>query len=195
MNKEGGDMNTNSNIQEINGPTDERTIGTLREAPGSENVVQKGLLDMASEYSDRAQQYYKMAREYDTFSETAGKEVLIVEDNESNSRLVRVMLEKEGFQCSIAATASEAIAYCETETPMVVLMVIELPDSDGLLLTKKLRQKKEMKFVPIIAVTAHVNSDTMMKAMEAGCDNFIGKPFTREYFVRIVQQYFETMRA
>ncbi|SCC90588.1 hypothetical protein SCG7086_BS_00060 [Chlamydiales bacterium SCGC AG-110-P3] len=183
------------NAQTINGPMDDRLIGTSKEAPGFENVVQKGLLDMASDYTDRAQQYYKMAREYNSFSAVAAKEILIVEDNESNSRLVRAMLEKEGFQCSAAATAVDALAYCEKNTPVVVLMDIELPDSDGLQLTKQLRQKPEMKFVPIIAVTAHVNSDTMMKAMEAGCDNFIGKPFTREYFVRIVQQYFERMRA
>lgn len=179
----------------INSPADERTIGTLREAPGVEGVVQKGLFDMAADYSNRAQEYYRMAREYSNFSATATKEVLIVEDNESNSRLVRVMLEKEGFQCAGATSAEEALAYCEENTPMVVLMDIELPDTDGIMLTKQLRQKPEMKFVPIIAVTAHVNSDTMMKAMEAGCDNFIGKPFTREYFVRIVQQYFERMRA
>lgn len=115
--------------------------------------------------------------------------VLIVEDNEFNGLIIRRMLEKEGFTCECVATAKDALDYLSRVVPVMVLMDIELPDADGLALTRHIREGQQFRQVPIIAVTAHVNNDTMRRAMEVGCDDFIGKPFTREYFVNIVHKH------
>ena len=166
----------------------DRTVETHRDAPGCDGVIQKGLIDIASEYSTRARQYYAMAKEYAEFSSKNTSEILIVEDNESNGRLVSAILEKEGFENILVGRGDGAIEYCREKTPMAVLMDIDLPDGSGLDFTKSLRGMSSMKFVPIIAITAHVNSDTMRRAMEVGCDNFIGKPFTKEYFIRSIER-------
>lgn len=185
--------NTNSSAAPAIEQEFDRSIETRPDSPGFDGVIQKGLVDIAAEYSGRARQYYAMAKEYAEFSSQSSAEILVVEDNESNGRLVATILEKEGLGSIIVGNGDAALAYCRDKIPLAILMDIDLPDGCGLEFTKTLRGMSTLKFVPIIAVTAHVNSDTMRKAMEVGCDNFIGKPFTKDYFVRIIQQQLESV--
>jgi len=159
-----------------------------------DGVIQQGLVDMARRYTIRAKEYAHMAKQYSHFTVGCSTDVLVVEDNDSSAEIVSRMLVKEGLACTIVSSVEEALKYCSNHIPMIILMDVELPDGDGLKLTKTLRAREDFSRVPIIALTAHVNNDMMMKAMEAGCDNFISKPFTRKYFMNIIQRHLEDIK-
>jgi len=164
-----------------------------KEEASMDGVIQQGLIDMARKYAVRAKEYAHMAKNYTDFSATCSTDVLVVEDNESSSDIVQKMLEKDGLKSTVVASVEAALEYCNNNLPMIILMDIELPDGDGLKLTQTLRKMEKFRCVPIIALTAHVSSDMMMRAMEAGCDNFISKPFTRKYFVNIIHKHLSEM--
>lgn len=102
--------------------------------------------------------------------------VLVVEDNESNMRLIIDLLEARGFCVTPVFSAEEAIKRLESEKPSVVLMDISLPGIDGLTATKMIKNDAAYADIPVIAITAHAMRENENKAMEAGCDAYLLKP-------------------
>lgn len=102
--------------------------------------------------------------------------ILYVEDNPENRLLIQRVLSAEGYRVVEAASAQEALEYLDRETPDLILMDINMPEVDGYTLTKQLKQRPELKRVPIIAMTANVMKGDMEKSLQAGCDGYIPKP-------------------
>lgn len=109
------------------------------------------------------------------------KQVMLVEDNEMNSRLVKFVLERDGFNVEIAPTAEEAIRNAEGLNPDIILMDIQLPGMDGLQATRILKQNPNTAAIPIVAITAHAMRGDEERIRAAGCEGYIPKPInTRE---------------
>ena len=106
------------------------------------------------------------------------KRILIVEDEEDNRRIIRDVLAHAGFEIDEAATGEDAIASVSARTPDLILMDIQLPGRDGYATTRHIRTLPELQQVPVIAVTsfALVGDDT--RAREAGCNDYIAKPYS-----------------
>ena len=106
------------------------------------------------------------------------KRILIVEDEEDNRRIIRDVLAHAGFEIDEAATGEEAIASVAARAPDLILMDIQLPGRDGYATTRHIRTFPELQGVPVIAVTsfALVGDDT--RAREAGCNDYIAKPYS-----------------
>ncbi len=102
--------------------------------------------------------------------------ILYVEDNRENRLLIRRVLTAEGYRVVEAASAQEALDYLDQEVPDLILMDINMPEVDGYTLTKRLKQRPELRRVPIIAMTANVMKGDMEKSLQAGCDGYIPKP-------------------
>jgi CheY-like chemotaxis protein len=103
--------------------------------------------------------------------------LLLVEDNEVNRRMLARRLSKRGYDVSIAGDGAEAVTAARSERPDIILMDMSLPVVTGWDATRELKGDPETQGIPIIALTAHAMAGDREKAIEAGCDDFDTKPY------------------
>ncbi len=109
-------------------------------------------------------------------NETQNLTVLVVEDVDDARDLMRLELEERGYLVVEAADGAKAVEIALSERPDIILMDLTLPVMDGLAATAKIRSHEEMREVPIIAVTAHQESDFRAEAKASGFDAYVTKP-------------------
>ncbi len=102
--------------------------------------------------------------------------ILYIEDNSDNRKLVRRVLEWDGYEVVEAQDGSEALARLETEPIDLALLDINMPDIDGYTLTSTIRANPRFSRLPIVAVTANVMRGDRERSLQAGCDGYIQKP-------------------
>ncbi len=109
--------------------------------------------------------------------------VLVVDDEPQIVRALKVVLRESGFQAVPAETASQALDLAAVRPPDAAIVDLVLPDGDGVELTRTLREWSEM---PILVLSAVGEEDQKVRALEAGADDYITKPFgTRELVARL----------
>ena len=110
--------------------------------------------------------------------------ILIVEDNLNNFILMTRLLAFLGVKkCEWKASGWKVLEFAETLGDVsLVLMDVNLPDSDGFQALASLRSHERFENVPIVAVTAHVTQENMSRAQKAGFNGFIGKPLDPDRF-------------
>jgi CheY-like chemotaxis protein len=123
----------------------------------------------------------------------AGQAILIVDDNPTNLKLVRILLQGEGYDVRIAADAEEALEVLKSFHPRLILMDVQLPGMDGLELTKRLKANPDTREITIIALTAYAMKGDEQKALDAGCDGYIAKPIDTRSLPALVADHL--MRA
>jgi two-component system cell cycle response regulator DivK len=106
------------------------------------------------------------------------KRVLIVEDQEDNRRIIRDLLRYAGYQTDEATTGEDAIEHINAQTPDLILMDVQLPGLDGYATTRRIKADPALRQVPVIAVTSFAFAGDDLKAREAGCDDYITKPYS-----------------
>jgi CheY-like chemotaxis protein len=105
-----------------------------------------------------------------------GGSILVVDDNESNLRLMEALLETEGYVVKTALETQEAMQVLETFEPKLILMDLQLPGMDGLEFTRLLKQDPARRHISIVALTAYAMKGDEEKAIAAGCDGYLTKP-------------------
>jgi two-component system cell cycle response regulator len=115
-------------------------------------------------------------------------DVLVVDDNAINLKLISVLLRTEGYSVRTASSAEEAWVSMQEQVPDLVLMDIQLPGMDGLSLTRKLRAEPSMRNLRVVALTAYAMPDDRQRALDAGCDAYIAKPIDTRSFPRLVRE-------
>jgi CheY-like chemotaxis protein len=115
--------------------------------------------------------------------------ILIVDDNAINLKLACDVLAMHGFQVQRATDAVEAIAVIRKTPPDLILMDIELPDTDGLTLTRIIKADAATKHIPVVALTAFAMKGDDQKAIDAGCEGYITKPIDTRRFPQLVKEY------
>lgn len=114
--------------------------------------------------------------------------VLYIEDNPDNMTLVQRALEARGYRLLKAMNGLDGIETAESQQVDLILLDINLPDIDGYEVARRLRSstKRELRLVPIIAVTANALKGDAEKALDAGCDVYMSKPINiRELWARV----------
>ena len=114
--------------------------------------------------------------------------ILYVEDNPDNMKLVKRALEARGYILHGAVDGLSGLQMAESIEPTVILLDINLPDIDGHEVARRLRvhQKATVRETPIIAITANALRGDAKKALDAGCDVYMSKPVNiRELWARI----------
>lgn len=114
------------------------------------------------------------------------KKILVVEDNESNSQLIKEMLE-DRFDLVFAKDGEQSMTVFAKETPDLVLMDINLPIKDGYQATADIRRLS--KTVPIVAVTAYAQQSDRQKVMTSGFTDYLAKPVEEEDLVAKIRRY------
>ena len=107
----------------------------------------------------------------------ADKRILVVEDHEENRRLLRDLLTSFGYELTEAVIGEDGVTAAETERPDLILMDIQLPGIDGYETTRRIKANPSLRHIPVIAVTSYALSGDDVKALEAGCDAYVTKPF------------------
>lgn len=117
----------------------------------------------------------------------AQNNILYIEDNPDNMTLVQRALEARGYRLLKAYNGIDGVSTAENEEVDLILLDINLPDIDGYEVARRLRtsDKRMLRSVPIIAVTANALKGDAEKALEAGCDVYMSKPINiRELWAR-----------
>ncbi len=102
------------------------------------------------------------------------KKILIVEDDLDLVELLKIYLNELGYSAIAVMSGNEALQYSEDEELDLVLLDMQLPDRSGVDVARKLRSQKFT--APIIAMTASSNNDDKVRALQAGCNEFLSKP-------------------
>jgi CheY-like chemotaxis protein len=116
----------------------------------------------------------------------AGKNILLVEDNEVNRRLAGFLLRSQGYQVHEATSAAAAFEMLDKEPIDLIVMDIQLPGIDGLEATRKLKEQSATADIPVIAVTSYAMKGDREKALAAGCAGYVTKPIDKNTFIQEV---------
>jgi PAS domain S-box-containing protein len=111
---------------------------------------------------------------------TAGLDILIAEDNRINQKLMKVMLEKMGHRCRVAADGVEALELLENRDFDLLLLDMHMPKKDGLDVIREIRADEKHADLHVIALTASAMEGDAEKFIAAGCNDYMAKPVNRK---------------
>lgn len=117
------------------------------------------------------------------------KRILLVEDNLINQRVAREWLEIKGLQVDIAPNGQEALNQLERVDYDLVFMDLHMPVLDGISASLAIRAQPKYQSLPIIALTADVQRDTLNKVLQAGINDLIPKPLHPQSLDQILQKW------
>ncbi|MBI2485825.1 MAG: response regulator [Deltaproteobacteria bacterium] len=119
------------------------------------------------------------------------RKILVVEDNPMNMELFSDLLEINGYEVLKAMSGLEMFEIIGSVSivPDLILMDIQIPDVDGLTLTKRLKGNPLTRDIPIIALTAHAMKGDREKTLEAGCIDYIPKPIDIKEFINKISKF------
>ncbi len=132
-------------------------------------------------------------------SEHAGR-ILVVDDVRENVRLLEAVLGAHGYEVVSATDGNAALELAASAKPDLVLLDVVMPQPDGYTVCRRLRAQDETAVLPVIMLTASEGSEKT-RAIEAGADDFIPKPFNRdELLTRIrsllrIKRYHDTIKS
>jgi two-component system alkaline phosphatase synthesis response regulator PhoP len=123
----------------------------------------------------------------------APKKILIVEDEAEIAQLVKLYLEKDGFQTTIANTRVEGLKLIKTDRPDMVILDLMLPEMDGLEVCKKIRNAPDTALLPVLMLTAKAEESDTIIGLELGADDYVTKPFSPKVLVTRVKALFRRL--
>ncbi len=115
------------------------------------------------------------------------KSILVAEDEESNFRLIEIILQKKKANITWVTNGEDAVEACKSKSFDLVIMDIKMPKMNGLIATKKI--KKFKKELPVVAVTAYAREEEQEESRLAGCDDIVVKPINMEELLSTLSEY------
>jgi CheY-like chemotaxis protein len=116
--------------------------------------------------------------------------LLVVEDNLTNQRVIRLLLEKMGCQVVVAGDGQQALQLCQQQNFVLAFMDMQMPVMDGLEATRRLRaMTSPAARMPIVALTANAMDEDRQRCLEAGMSGFLAKPIVREELVATLRRF------
>ncbi len=132
----------------------------------------------------------KMLKPLWTSKKLPSLSVLVAEDDEINQKMIVRMLEKEGHKVIVARDGREALDAIENFRFDLVLMDVQMPEMDGLEITRLVREREAVRggHIPIIAITAFAFKEDMQRCLDAGMDAYISKPIRKEVLFETISR-------
>ncbi len=118
-----------------------------------------------------------------------GHRILVVEDQDDNRRILRDLLTHAGYELIEALNGQEGVRLAGSARPNLILMDIQLPVVDGYEAARRIKADPALRAIPIIAVTSYALSGDEVKAREAGCDDYVTKPFSPRALLAKVREH------
>ncbi len=113
--------------------------------------------------------------------------ILIADDYDDNRELLRLMLTADGYTILEARNGREALDMARAEAPDLALIDLSMPMLDGWGFLKELREDERVKAIPCVAVTAFAADQDRQRALAAGFDSYISKPFRAQDLLDLVR--------
>ena len=115
------------------------------------------------------------------------RRVLVVDDDPEIVTFLATLLELEGIDSTVATSAAAALEKLEHTVPHLVLLDIAMPDRDGLDLCRALKKDPRTRNVPVFVVSARPGKDVVERALAAGAEEFIRKPFENQELIERIR--------
>ena len=113
--------------------------------------------------------------------------ILVVEDNQDNYELVRTILGLAGYDTFQAINGRDGVDAARKQKPDLILMDMALPEMDGWDATQRIREDPETEHIPMVALTVHTLPRERKRALDAGVDAYLSKPFDAVQFLEVVE--------
>jgi putative two-component system response regulator len=120
--------------------------------------------------------------------------ILVADDEQAARKLLRRVLEPAGYHVLEAATGREALAIAHERRPDLLVLDITMPDVDGVEVCQAIKSDPATNLTPVIHITGLTDRDQRLKALAAGSDEFVGKPFDIEELLVRVRSLLRTKR-
>jgi DNA-binding response OmpR family regulator len=121
--------------------------------------------------------------------------VLLAEDDEDVRALAELVLRREGYEVTAVSDGQAALDAAADRTPSVAVLDVSMPRMDGLETARRLRERAEMRDVPIMLLTARVTEADRERGREAGVDAQLDKPFSPAVLAERVRELLERRPA
>lgn len=103
--------------------------------------------------------------------------ILVVDDEESNLSYVAEIVDKMDYECAMSMSGHEVLDFLKTEIPDLILLDVMMPDMSGFEVIQHIKSDKRLWHIPVFFLTAKNQMEDVVKGFEAGCSDYITKPF------------------
>jgi two-component system cell cycle response regulator len=116
--------------------------------------------------------------------------ILIVEDSPTQTKLLRLILEENGYIVDSALNGVKALECVRTKKPDLIITDIVMPEMDGFALCKTLKSDPDLRLIPIMLLTSLSDPQDVIKGLQAGADNFLTKPYEDTFLISCIHYIF-----
>jgi two-component system cell cycle response regulator len=114
--------------------------------------------------------------------------ILVVDDDAMNREVMEAFLSLESYEVLLANNGTQGLALAEQKSPNLIILDVRLPDILGYKVCETLKQKAETKAIPVLMVTGFDAKEDRDRAITAGVDDFLSRPFDGEDLIQRVKQ-------
>ena len=116
------------------------------------------------------------------------KKIMIVDDSPSMSKVLEMVLLREDYNVVAYDNGSDAVKCAETDSPNLIIMDINMPGLSGIDAARKIKKNKKTNDIPIIMVSGSAQYEEVERALEAGADDYILKPYDIQQLLDIITE-------
>ncbi len=109
--------------------------------------------------------------------------ILVVEDSATQAEQLRYLLEQHSYVVAVANNGTQALEHIGKHTPTLVITDIVMPEMNGYELCQKIKDNEKTRGIPVILLTSLNNSEDVLEGLACGADNFISKPYNKQYLL------------
>jgi two-component system cell cycle response regulator DivK len=117
--------------------------------------------------------------------------ILHIEDNASNRKVVRYLLRAGPHEVIAAVNGQQGLEVAASEVPDLILLDIQLPVLSGYEVAQRLKADDDLKHIPLIAITSYALGGDDNKALAAGCDDYIAKPYKPQHLMDCLARHLD----
>ena len=114
--------------------------------------------------------------------------ILIVDDEEMTRRLLRLMLERDGYRIVEAEDGIQALARIEETVPDVIILDVMMPNMDGFATCEVLRERPDTADLPIIMLSARTQLEAVRAGLQAGANRYMTKPVSKPELIQTIDE-------
>ena len=118
--------------------------------------------------------------------------ILIVEDSPTQAEQLKHLLEESGYLVAVASNGREALINLAQQKPLLIISDIVMPVMDGYEMCANVKRDPELKEIPVMLLTSLSEAEDVIKGLQCGADNFIGKPYDQEYLLARIEDIITT---
>lgn len=122
-------------------------------------------------------------------AKTEGKVVLVIDDMPMVRKVLRKHVEAAGHRCVDAASGNDGLRIASEQKIDLILLDVMMPETDGFKIASRIKNDPKTSDVPVILVTAKAEREDLLKGQNAGADDYVIKPFTREVILSKLKHY------